>query len=268
MPDHLTPAAAAPTAREAAGRYALRVGVPASDGAALALSVSEALTGERRPVASWAREGGVRELTTPGVTARLTGGWDGPTLTLTRWAGSPGPELDGPLLARIAGSRGPSRRVADHGPRDADRGGTATAVPLPETDGGGTRWYRAWRELAELCGLPSRACAEVVAPGVLRATGHRDPVLVYDHAGPPPMPPGWLLQSWSAHQAGLHHFSRRPGKGVPVLDVRSARPEERERAAALRRAWAALVAQAAGERPLPPGAPAPVLPSFADLGPL
>ncbi|MFE5210187.1 hypothetical protein [Streptomyces sp. NPDC056600] len=278
MPDDLTPAAAvhaaagtadAPAAvRERAGRCELRVGVPAADGASLARSVAEALTGERTPLGSWTRRGGVRELTAPGVTARLTGGWDGPVLTLTRPGGATGPELDGSLLTRIAGPSGPSGRAPDEGLGEADRDGTAAASSLPVPDGRRTTWYRAWRELAELCGLPPRTCAEVVAPGVLRTTCGRDPVLVHDHVGPPPMPPGWLLHSWSAHQAGLHHFSLRPGQDGPVPHVYSARPEERDRAAALRRAWAALAARPPGDRPLPPGTPSPVLPSFGDLGPL
>ncbi|WP_448317499.1 hypothetical protein [Streptomyces sp. CO7] len=289
MPDDLTPAAAvrgaaapavavpvavstdatstdaASTVRESAGRCELRVGVPAADGTWAALSVSEALTGERTPLGSWTRRGGVRELTARGVTARLTGSWDGPVLTLTREAGSTGPELDGSLLTRIAG---PSGHGAGGGTVAVDRDGAAAASSPSVPDSRGTTWYRAWRELAELCGLPARACAEVVAPGVLRTTGGREPVLVYDHIGPPPMPPGWLLHSWSAHQAGLHHFSRRPGQGAPVPHVRSARPPERERAAALRRAWAVLATRPPGELPLPPGTPSPVLPSFGDLGPL
>lgn len=214
-----------------AGRPRMHVIATEVSAAALARGVARVLTG-RNPApadgSAWRRGG---------VTAAVVAAWDGPELRLS-WNGGPvGASRTGRLLAEIA----------------AASGGGAVA---PGTPGGpGTEGqrvaYLAWRALMDAWRATGGARREITPAGrgpsgCARESDAAGPVFVFDHVGPPPLPPGWLLRAWFPDH-GSFLFSpqgRRPSVRSPFLS-------QAGRAGTLTRVWRTVTDELAADPGLP-----------------
>lgn len=112
--------------------------------------------------------------------------WDGPQLRLTLPAGP-----DAARSAELLLSQGEFTATIT----------SAEATPAP---------------LTRSAPLPPRATPQDAVRAWHRAIGDRSPDIVLDPAGPPTLPAGWLLRSWSNPLAGRIQCTVRPPRpGTP-----------------------------------------------------
>ncbi|WP_405775381.1 hypothetical protein [Streptomyces sp. NBC_00859] len=232
--------------RPAGALLRLHAVVPGLGPAALARAVSRTLTGQDSPPGGWLAGRHGRALHHQGTSAEVSNAWDGPELRLWHRGEPAAAGWAAGLLDRVSAVAAGTDPAAAH---RAVSGPDRMPARRPEAPA-----YLAWRALLTQWQIAPDHLAEINAPGLLTPLlsdaaepAADEPVFVFDHAGPPKPPPGWLLRGWFAPDAGVYHCSVLPGSR---LSVRSPEPAAGSRCAELLAAWQALTA--CYDAPAPP----------------